>query len=111
MGMSEHPSKPASSGGLILLCAWCSERNGIPTPQKHGLHERRNWNPVRGGGSAARAAIGYRQMLNRLINTSRNRPLVSAPPTRNQNLLSAARLSGGTYAGAARRNTSYWRHT
>jgi hypothetical protein len=44
--MSKNPSKPAIIDSLVLLCAWCSEKKGIPTPQKHGLHERRTWKQV-----------------------------------------------------------------
>jgi hypothetical protein len=40
------PGKPTTSGGLVKLCTWCSERKGIPVPQKHGLHERRNWGRI-----------------------------------------------------------------
>jgi hypothetical protein len=44
--MSENRSEPAISGTLVLLCVWCSEKNGIPTPRRHGLYERRTWTRV-----------------------------------------------------------------
>jgi hypothetical protein len=44
--MSGNPSKPLTSDVMVKLCAWCSERQPIPLPQKHGLHERRKWGRI-----------------------------------------------------------------
>jgi hypothetical protein len=44
--MSDNQSKSLISDSLVKLCVWCSERQGIPMPRRHGLHERRKWGRI-----------------------------------------------------------------